>query len=227
MERLADPETNINSGGQSKVKKLVIASGNAGKVREFKEILKDWEITSMKEEGVFAEVDETGVTFEENAEIKARALANRLKAAGIDAIAIADDSGMEVDAFDGGPGVYSARYLGEQTPYEEKNRIILEKLKDVPEEKRGARYVCAIVAVWPDGKARATQASCDGRIAEESRGAGGFGYDPIFYVSELAKNMAELTPDEKNQISHRGKALEKMMKILEEESMNEKKNFGE
>lgn len=209
------------------MKKLVIASGNAGKVREFKEILKDWEITSMKEEGVFAEVDETGVTFEENAEIKARALANRLKAAGIDAIAIADDSGMEVDAFDGGPGVYSARYLGEQTPYEEKNRIILEKLKDVPEEKRGARYVCAIVAVWPDGKARATQASCDGRIAEESRGAGGFGYDPIFYVSELAKNMAELTPDEKNQISHRGKALEKMMKILEEESMNEKKNFGE
>lgn len=226
MERLADPETNINSGGQSKVKKLVIASGNAGKVREFKEILKDWEITSMKEEGVFAEVDETGVTFEENAEIKARALANRLKAAGIDAIAIADDSGMEVDAFDGGPGVYSARYLGEQTPYEEKNRIILEKLKDVPEEKRGARYVCAIAAAWPDGKARATQASCDGRIAEESRGAGGFGYDPIFYVSELAKNMAELTPDEKNQISHRGKALEKMMKILEEESMNEKKNFG-
>ena len=209
------------------MKKLVIASGNAGKVREFKEILKDWEITSMKEEGVFAEVDETGVTFEENAEIKARALANRLKAAGIDAIAIADDSGMEVDAFDGGPGVYSARYLGEQTPYEEKNRIILEKLKDVPEEKRGARYVCVIVAVWPDGKARATQASCDGRIAEESRGAGGFGYDPIFYVSELAKNMAELTPDEKNQISHRGKALEKMMKILEEESMNEKKNFGE
>ena len=209
------------------MKKLVIASGNAGKVREFKEILKDWEITSMKEEGVFAEVDETGVTFEENAEIKARALANRLKAAGIDAIAIADDSGMEVDAFDGGPGVYSARYLGEQTPYEEKNRIILEKLKDVPEEKRGARYVCAIVAVWPDGKVRATQASCDGRIAEESRGAGGFGYDPIFYVSELAKNMAELTPDEKNQISHRGKALEKMMKILEEESMNEKKNFGE
>ena len=209
------------------MKKLVIASGNAGKVREFKEILKDWEITSMKEEGVFAEVDETGVTFEENAEIKARALANRLKAAGIDAIAIADDSGMEVDAFDGGPGVYSARYLGEQTPYEEKNRIILEKLKDVPEEKRGARYVCAIAAAWPDGKARATQASCDGRIAEESRGAGGFGYDPIFYVSELAKNMAELTPDEKNQISHRGKALEKMMKILEEESMNEKKNFGE
>lgn len=209
------------------MKKLVIASGNAGKVREFKEILKDWEITSMKEEGVFAEVDETGVTFEENAEIKARALADRLKAAGIDAIAIADDSGMEVDAFDGGPGVYSARYLGEQTPYEEKNRIILEKLKDVPEEKRGARYVCAIAAAWPDGKARATQASCDGRIAEESRGAGGFGYDPIFYVSELAKNMAELTPDEKNQISHRGKALEKMMKILEEESMNEKKNFGE
>lgn len=208
------------------MKKLVIASGNAGKVREFKEILKDWEITSMKEEGVFAEVDETGVTFEENAEIKARALANRLKAAGIDAIAIADDSGMEVDAFDGGPGVYSARYLGEKTPYEEKNRIILEKLKDVPEEKRGARYVCAIAAAWPDGKARATQASCDGRIAEESRGAGGFGYDPIFYVSELAKNMAELTPDEKNQISHRGKALEKMMKILEEESMNEKKNFG-
>lgn len=209
------------------MKKLVIASGNAGKVREFKEILKDWEITSMKEEGVFAEVDETGVTFEENAEIKARALADRLKAAGIDAIAIADDSGMEVDAFDGGPGVYSARYLGEKTPYEEKNRIILEKLIDVPEEKRGARYVCAIAAAWPDGKARATQASCDGRIAEESRGAGGFGYDPIFYVSELAKNMAELTPDEKNQISHRGKALEKMMKILEEESMNEKKNFGE
>ena len=117
------------------MKKLVIASGNAGKVREFKEILKDWEITSMKEEGVFAEVDETGVTFEENAEIKARALADRLKTAGIDAIAIADDSGMEVDAFDGGPGVYSARYLGEKTPYEEKNRIILEKLIDVPEEK--------------------------------------------------------------------------------------------
>ena len=207
------------------MKKLVIASGNAGKVREFKEILKDWEITSMKEEGVFAEVDETGVTFEENAEIKARALADRLKTAGVDAIAIADDSGMEVDAFDGGPGVYSARYLGEKTPYEEKNRIILEKLIDVPEEKRGARYVCAIAAAWPDGRINVAQAVCNGKIAHKSTGTGGFGYDPIFVVPEYSRSMAELTADEKNQISHRGKALEKMMKILEEESMNEKKNF--
>lgn len=207
------------------MKKLVIASGNAGKVREFKEILKDWEITSMKEEGVAQEVAETGITFQENAEIKARALAERLKTAGISAIAIADDSGIEIDAFDGGPGVYSARYLGEDTPYTEKNRIILEKLRDVPEEKRGARYVCAIVAVWPDGQSRVTQASCEGRIAMESKGTGGFGYDPIFYVPEFAKSMAELTPDEKNQISHRGKALEKMVEILEEESVNEKKSF--
>lgn len=209
------------------MEKLVIASGNAGKVREFKEILRGWEITSMKEEGVFAEVDETGTTFEENAEIKARALADRLRAAGIEAIAIADDSGMEVDAFDGGPGVYSARYLGEQTPYEEKNRIILERLKDVPEEERGARYVCAIVAVWPDGRINATQAVCDGRIGYESAGTGGFGYDPIFFVPEFSKSMAELTADEKNKISHRGKALEKIVKILEKESVKRKKKFGE
>ena len=202
------------------MERLVIATGNEGKVREFKEILKGWTVTSMKEEGLAAEVEETGTTFEENARIKAIALAERLKAAGIYAIAIADDSGMEVDAFGGGPGVYSARYLGEKTPYEEKNRIILEKLRGVPEERRGARYVCAIVAVWPEGKIRAAQASCDGRIAQESTGSGGFGYDPIFYVPEFSKSMAELTPEEKNKISQRGKALEKMMEILEEEIVN-------
>lgn len=196
------------------MEKIVISTGNAGKVREFKEILKDWNVSSMREENAQVSVEETGKTFEENAWIKARALAERLREMKISAIAIADDSGIEIDAFDGGPGVYSARFLGEDTPYEIKNQIILERMAHVEVQNRGARYVCVIAAVLPDGMEISARATVEGRIGQEPRGSGGFGYDPIFYVPEYGRTMAELTSDEKNQISHRGKALLEIRKKL-------------
>lgn len=196
------------------MEKIVISTGNAGKVREFKEILKDWNVSSMREENAQVSVEETGKTFEENAWIKARALAERLREMKISAIAIADDSGIEIDAFDGGPGVYSARFLGEDTPYEIKNQIILERMAHVEVQNRGARYVCVIAAVLPDGMEISARATVEGRIGQEPRGSGGFGYDPIFYVPEYGRTMAELTSEEKNQISHRGKALLEIRKKL-------------
>lgn len=196
------------------MEKIVISTGNAGKVREFKEILKDWNVSSMREENAQVSVEETGKTFEENAWIKARALAERLREMKISAIAIADDSGIEIDAFDGGPGVYSARFLGEDTPYEIKNQIILERMAHVEVQNRGARYVCVIAAVLPDGMEISARATVEGRIGQEPRGSGGFGYDPIFYVPKYGRTMAELTSDEKNQISHRGKALLEIRKKL-------------
>ena len=194
------------------VKRIIFATGNAGKMREIREILADFggEILSMKEAGVSTDAEENGASYEENALIKARAVAEK---AG-DAVVLADDSGLEIDALGGEPGIYSARYLGEDTSYRVKNANLIERLAGVPEEKRTARFVCAIAAVLPDGRELVTKAAVEGRIGYEEKGEGGFGYDPIFYVPEFGRTTAELSEEEKNQISHRGKALRLMKEEL-------------
>ena len=199
------------------MKRIVFATGNAGKMKEIRMILADigYEIVSMKEAGIIVDIQEDGSTYEENALIKARAVA--AKSAGD--IVLADDSGLEIDSLGGEPGVYSARYMGEDTSYRVKNANLIERLNGVPDEKRTARFVCAIAAVLPDGRELTTRAAIEGRIGYEEKGSGGFGYDPIFYVPELHKTTAELTEEEKNLVSHRGKALELMKEEL-------KKNEG-
>ena len=194
------------------VKRIIFATGNAGKMREIREILADFggEILSMKEAGISTDAEENGASYEENALIKARAVAEK---AG-DAVVLADDSGLEIDALGGEPGIYSARYLGEDTSYRVKNTNLIERLAGVPEEKRTARFVCAIAAVLPDGRELVTKAAVEGRIGYEEKGEGGFGYDPIFYVPEFGRTTAELSEEEKNQISHRGKALRLMKEEL-------------
>lgn len=194
--------------------KIIFATGNQGKMREIKQIMEDMdvEVVSMKEAGIFADIEENGTTFEENALIKARAIANESNT-----IVLADDSGLEIDFLDKAPGVLSARYMGEDTPYEVKNAHILELLKEVQGKARSARFVCAIAAVFPDGREFTTYATIEGEIAYKSAGENGFGYDPIFFVPEFGKTTAELSPDEKNKISHRGKALNMMKEILKNE----------
>ena len=192
-------------------KRIVFATGNMGKLAEIKEILKGYEIVSMKEAGVYADVVEDGSTFEENARIKARAIAERL---GEDAIVMADDSGLEVDALGGEPGVYSARYLGEETSYDIKNAKIMHRMETVPDEERTARFVCAICAIFPDGREETVRGTIEGVIAREAKGENGFGYDPIFYVPELGCTTAELAPEKKNEVSHRGRALMEIKKLL-------------
>lgn len=196
------------------IKKIIFATGNAGKVKEIQMIMADpgLEILTMKQAGIEAGIVEDGASFEENALIKARtvALAGNVK----DAVVMADDSGLEIDCLNGEPGIYSARYLGEDTPYSVKNGILLKRLADVPEEKRTARFVCAIAACFPDGTELVTRAAMEGRIAHEAKGEHGFGYDPIFFVPEFGKTTAELTEEEKNRISHRGKALRLMKEEL-------------
>lgn len=191
--------------------KIVFATGNAGKVKEIRMIMADLgvEVLSMKEAGISIDIEEDGSTYEENALIKARAVA-----ACTDAIVMADDSGLEADALNKEPGVLSARYMGEDTPYSIKNGEIIKRLMGVPDEERSARFVCAIAAVLPDGRELTTRATIEGRIGYEEKGANGFGYDPIFYVPEFGKTTAELTEEEKNKVSHRGKALELMKKEL-------------
>lgn len=194
------------------VKRIIFATGNAGKMREIREILADFggEILSMKEAGISTDAEENGASYEENALIKARAVAEK---AG-DAVVLADDSGLEIDALGGEPGIYSARYLGEDTSYRVKNANLIERLAGVPEKKRTARFVCAIAAVLPDRRELVTKAAVEGRIGYEEKGEGGFGYDPIFYVPEFGRTTAELSEEEKNQISHRGKALRLMKEEL-------------
>lgn len=194
--------------------KIIFATGNQGKVREIKQIMEDMdaEIVSMKEAGIFMDIEENGTTFEENALIKARAIAKEANT-----LVLADDSGLEIDYLDKAPGVLSARYLGEDTPYSVKNQHILELLKDVEGEKRSARFVCSIAAVFPDGREFTTYATIEGEIAHKSAGENGFGYDPIFFVSEFGKTTAQLSAEEKNKISHRGKALTMMKEILKKE----------
>ncbi len=195
---------------------IVFATGNENKMREVRMILAGTgqEILSMKEAGIQAEIVEDGETFEENAMIKAESVHAKT-----DAIVLADDSGLQIDYLDGAPGVYSARFMGEDTSYQIKNAAILEKMKDVPEEKRTARFVCAIACILPDGRRLTCRGVMEGRIGRESRGENGFGYDPIFYLPECGCSSAELWPEEKNARSHRGKALRSMREILEREGV--------
>ncbi len=193
-------------------KTIVFATGNEGKMREVRMILSGCRvrILSMKEAGISVKIEENGETFEENALIKARTVG-----AQTDAIVLADDSGLEIDALNGAPGIRSARYLGEDTPYEVKNAAILDLLKDVPEERRTARFVCAIACVLPDGGTLTSRGTMEGIIGFESRGENGFGYDPIFYLPDRGCSSAELSPEEKNARSHRGRALRRMRELLE------------
>ena len=183
-------------------------------VLQIREILKDLgaEILSMKEAGVDVDIVEDGDTFAANALIKAKAVWEKTGG-----IVLADDSGLVIDALNGEPGVYSARYMGEKTSYEIKNWNLIHRLDGVPEEKRTARFVCVIAAVLPDGRTLTAEGTMEGMIAHEPAGAGGFGYDPILMLPEYGKTSAEITMDEKNAISHRGKALRAMKKCLAEE----------
>lgn len=191
--------------------KIVFATANEGKVKEIKEILADFSIAvvSLKEMNITTKVDENGTTFEENSLIKARAVS---KLTGLPALA--DDSGLEVDYLDGAPGIYSARYLGRDTDYEYKNNYIIDKLKEAKGEERAARFVCVISLVLTDGREFVTKGIMEGRIGYEIKGENGFGYDPIFYLPEYGKTSAELTGEEKNKISHRGKALREMKDLI-------------
>lgn len=193
------------------MKRIIFATGNAGKMKEIKEILKDipYEVVSMKEAGVTADIVENGTTFEENALIKARTIAELTGE-----LAMADDSGLEVDYLDKAPGIYSARFLGEDTSYEIKNQYLIEQLNGVEGKDRSARFVCAIACVWPDGTSKVCRATIEGELAKKPAGENGFGYDPIFYVPQFGKTTAELSLDEKNEISHRAKALREMKKEL-------------
>lgn len=200
------------------MQKIIFATGNAGKMREIRMILSDLElygepveILSMKEAGIEADIVEDGKSFTENAQIKAKAVA----ACAPGAVVLADDSGLEIDYLNKEPGIYSARYLGEDTPYSIKNRNLIERLSGVPDERRTARFVCAIAGVLPDGSVLCTEAAIEGRISYEPKGQNGFGYDPIFQVPEYGRSTAELTNEEKNRISHRGKALRAMKEQLE------------
>lgn len=191
--------------------KIILASNNQNKVAEVKEILKDKnvEIVSLKEAGIDVDVEENGTTFEENALIKARAVC---KLTG--SVTMADDSGLEVDYLDKQPGVYSARFMGHDTSYDIKNKAIIDKLEGVEGDARSARFVAAIAVVFPDGKEIVTRGTMEGLIAREAAGDNGFGYDPIVYLPEYGMTSAQLSPDEKNKISHRGKALKKMAEEL-------------
>lgn len=186
------------------MKRIIFATTNEGKMKEIRLILKDlnYEVVSLKEAGLNPEIIEDGETFEENAIIKAKKV---MELTG--EMALADDSGLEIDYLNKEPGIYSARFLGETTSYDIKNQYFLEQLKDVSEEKRTARFVCAIALAYPDGSCVAKQATIEGRIGYEIAGENGFGYDPIFYVPEFECTAAELSMEQKNKISHRAKAL--------------------
>ena len=191
--------------------KIVFATTNEGKVKEIKEILAGFpiEVVSMKEMNITADVEENGATFEENSLIKAREVS---KLTGLPAMA--DDSGLEVDYLNGEPGIYSARYLGRDTDYNYKNNYIIEKLKNAKDEERSARFVCVISLVLPDGREFIKKGVMEGRIAYEIKGENGFGYDPVFYLPEYGMTSAELSGEEKNKISHRGKALRAMKELI-------------
>lgn len=191
--------------------RIIFATGNEGKMREIRDILAgmETEILSMKEAGLYTDAEETGTTFEENAVIKAKAIAEMT-----DDIVLADDSGLEVDYLNKEPGIYSARYMGENTSYDIKNQSILDRLKGVPKELRSARFVCAIAAVLPDKQVLVVRETIEGYIGTQIAGCNGFGYDPIFYVDEYGCSTAEISEEEKNKISHRGKALRVMREML-------------
>ena len=195
------------------VHRIIFATGNEGKMREIRVLLADLglPVLSMKEAGAEPEIVEDGATFGENAEIKARAVWNLTGD-----IVLADDSGLVVDHLGGEPGIYSARYMGEDTSYEIKNRNIIDRLKHAAGQERSARFVCNIAAVLPGGQVLHTEETMEGLIADEPAGQGGFGYDPILYLPAYGMTSAEISMEEKNKISHRGKALRAMKTALEE-----------
>lgn len=191
--------------------KVIFATGNEGKMKEIRMILSDVdvEVLSLKEAGIILDAEENGATFAENALIKARACA-----AQTEHLVLADDSGLEIDYLNKEPGIYSARYMGEDTSYRIKNRSLIDRLLGVPEEERTARFVCTIAAVLPDGRELCAEGVFEGRIAHEESGENGFGYDPIFYVPEFGCTSAEMNAEQKNAVGHRGQALRKMKEKL-------------
>ena len=193
------------------MKKIIFATGNEGKMKEIRMILEDLglPVLSLKEAGITVEIEENGNTFEENACIKASAIQ---KLTG--EIVLADDSGLEIDYLNKEPGIYSARYMGEDTSYDIKNNNLIERLQGVPDEKRTARFVCVIAAALPDGRVLTTTGKMEGIIGYEIAGKNGFGYDPIFYLPQFGCTSAEITAQQKNEISHRGKALRAMKEEL-------------
>lgn len=199
---------------------IIFATGNKNKMIEIRMILADLgcRILSQKEAGIQADVVEDGQTFEENALIKATTIADiaRKMPEYKNAVVLADDSGLEIDALNKEPGIYSARYMGEDTSYDIKNQALIDRLEGVPDEKRTARFVCAIAAALPDGSTEVVRGTMEGRIGYEITGENGFGYDPIFYLPQFGCSSAELEPEKKNELSHRGEGLRKMRKVLEE-----------
>ena len=193
-------------------RKVIFATSNEGKMKEVRSILEglDVEVLSMKEAGIWVEVVEDGTTLEENAAIKATAIQKECGE-----IVLADDSGLEVDYLNKEPGIYSARYMGEDTSYRIKNKSLIDRLEGVEGDDRSARFVCAIAAAFPDGTVEITRGTIEGQIGYEEKGENGFGYDPIFYVPEYGCTTAELTLEQKNEASHRGKALRKMKEIMQ------------
>ncbi len=196
--------------------KIIFATGNQNKMKEIRMILQDlgMEILSMKEAGISVDIEENGATFEENALIKASAIAEIPEVKTMNAIVLADDSGLEIDYLNKEPGIRSARYAGTDTSYLIKNNLLLSRMKGVPDEERTARFVCAIAAVFPNGEKEVVRGTMEGRVAYEIAGANGFGYDPIFYLPEFGCTSAELSPEKKNELSHRGKGLRMMRKIM-------------
>ena len=196
---------------------IIFATGNKNKMIEIRMILADLgcKILSQKEAGIQADVVEDGQTFEENALIKATTIADiaRKMPEYKNAVVLADDSGLEIDALNKEPGIYSARYMGEDTSYDIKNQALIDRLEGVPDEKRTARFVCAIAAALPDGSTEVVRGTMEGRIGYEITGENGFGYDPIFYLPQFGCSSE---PEKKNELSHRGEGLRKMRKVLEE-----------
>ena len=194
-------------------KKIIFATGNENKMKEIRMILADlgMPILSMKEAGIQVDVEENGTTFEENAMIKATEIAKLTE----NCIVLADDSGLEIDYLNKEPGIYSARYAGVDTSYDIKNQLLLDRLTGVPDEKRTARFVCAVAAAFPDGSTEVVRGTIEGIIGHEIAGENGFGYDPIFYLPEYGCTTAELAPEKKNELSHRGNALRAMRAIME------------
>lgn len=193
------------------MQKIIFATTNENKMKEIREILADYpvEIVSMGEAGIKADIEENGKTFEENAVIKAEAIE---KLTG--AVVLADDSGLEIDYLHGEPGIYSARYMGEDTSYHIKNANLIKRLEGVPDEERTARFVCAVAAAFPDAETVTVRGTIEGRIGYKEEGSNGFGYDPIFYLPERGCTTAALPPDEKNAISHRGRALQLIKPVI-------------
>ena len=196
------------------MRKVIFATGNENKLKEIRMIMADMdvEIVSMKEAGCFVDVDETGTTFEENAILKAKAIAQKSGE-----LTLADDSGLEIDYLNKEPGIYSARYMGEDTSYDIKNAELLRRMEGVPDEKRSARFVCAVAMVRPDGSCEVVRQTMEGRLAYKPAGDNGFGYDPIFFLPEFGCTSAQLSPEDKNAISHRGKALRAIRNVLQRE----------